>query len=85
MLYNEVAIYLQVDHPNICKLLEVFVENGQTPKVVVPDPTEPLVNGVTPPGDSRRSSVTGDVCGQNASAKAAVVVSPGSEDLTPGE
>nr|CEL65363.1 TPA: CAM kinase, CDPK family, putative [Neospora caninum Liverpool] len=29
MLYNEVAIYLQVDHPNICKLLEVFVDDGE--------------------------------------------------------
>ncbi|PFH32288.1 calcium-dependent protein kinase CDPK4 [Besnoitia besnoiti] len=29
MLYNEVSIYLQVDHPNICKLLEVFVDDGE--------------------------------------------------------
>lgn len=60
MLYNEVAIYLQVDHPNICKLLEIFVENGQPPNVFMPAPTEPLVNGVSFQGESRRGSITGE-------------------------
>lgn len=28
LLYNEVAVYLQLDHPNIVKLLDVFVDGG---------------------------------------------------------
>ncbi|KFG99366.1 calcium-dependent protein kinase CDPK4 [Toxoplasma gondii VAND] len=38
MLYNEVAIYLQVDHPNICKLLEVFVDDGEERKPAAESP-----------------------------------------------
>ncbi|KEP61219.1 UNVERIFIED_CONTAM: calcium-dependent protein kinase CDPK4 [Hammondia hammondi] len=38
MLYNEVAIYLQVDHPNICKLLEVFVDDGEERKAAAESP-----------------------------------------------
>ncbi|KAL8272610.1 hypothetical protein Esti_003499 [Eimeria stiedai] len=48
LLFNEVAVYLQLDHPNIAKLLDVFVEGF--------DPAELNMKPPASPSDSSSSS-----------------------------
>lgn len=60
LLYNEVAVYLQLDHPNIAKLLDVFVEGHDAQDFAAPTPPAAAAGAASFAAPTATSAATED-------------------------